>query len=209
MHKDFRFIKSKLGFTLIELLVSISVLVIVSGISVSIFISVIQGQKKIFSDQEAYGQLGYVLEYIGKPLRMAGKDISNAGDCLEAPGRNYLLTRYNEDLGFYTGIKFINQSDNNSCQEFYLDVDELNNLGTIKAIKDGQDPISLTSDKIDIESLGFIINGNIENVILNYSSEDDEIQPRVTILIRALLVSNPNDIIKLQTTISQRNLNIK
>lgn len=200
--------KINYGFTLVELLVSMSVLLVIAGISTGIFVSVITGQKKIFSDQEIQGQLGYALEYMGKAMRMAGKDLT--GDCLGAQGRNYLLTKYSISKQAYMGIKFINQSDNDACQEFYLDFDENDPLkpAVIKMIKGTDAPLSLTSDKIRINFLEFIINGDTSGSIY-YSSETDNTQPRITILMDAVLNTGTNNSLKIQTTVSQRNLNIE
>ena len=66
--------KKQKGFTLIEVLVSISVLLVISGVAVSIFLSVVMGQRTILANQDLSGQLSYSLEYMSKALRMASKD---------------------------------------------------------------------------------------------------------------------------------------
>src|SRR3989339_453028 len=137
--------KYQKGFTLIELLVSMSVLLVISGISASLFVSAILEQRRILAKQGLYGQLSYALEYMSKAMRMAGRDLT--GDCLGGQGRNYLLTRQDTfGSGEYLGIKFINQSDNNICQEFFLD--NSSTPAILKVIKGSESPVALTSDKI-------------------------------------------------------------
>jgi prepilin-type N-terminal cleavage/methylation domain-containing protein len=198
--------KISAGFTLIELLVSMSVLLAISGISAGIFVSAILEQKRILARQGLYGQLSYALEYMSKSMRMAGRDLT--GDCLGVQGRNFLLT--NQDTsgsGEYLGIKFINQSDNNICQEFFLDKSEVSTI--LKVVRGLEAPVALTSDKIKINSLRFIINNNTDDNTIFSSFETDNIQPKITILLDAELVELPNQPIKIQTTVSQRNMNIR
>lgn len=212
------------GFTLVELIVVIAVFLLVTGTAIGIFISIVQHQKRILSEQELLNQTSYVMEYMSKALRMAKKD--ETGDCLiengtSYPGSVYLLTR--PGSGFYTSIKFINQSDidilgNPACQEFYLDVS-----GSLKEKKTyfPYDPIgddkavALTSEKFDIKSIRFGINGHngcygdpVECPQTAPESADDNAQSRVTILLN-IQEDASQPIRKIQTTVSQRNLNVQ
>lgn len=199
--KKFYMIGTNKGFTLIELIVVMAVFMFVLGTSISIFISIIQHQRRILAEEELLNQTSYVIEYMSKALRMAKTDAT--GDCMtddlgiSHPGYVYLLTRPDSKAGFYRGIKFINQSDNNSCQEFYLD--ENGDAPVLKEEKAG-DAVALTSEKIKINSIRFGING-LDGSIRgqDHVSGDDINQPRITILLD---VENIN----LQTTVSRRNL---
>ena len=206
----FKFLKNKSGFTLIEILVSISILLLISGAAISIFVSVVMGQRAILAGQEISSQMSYTLEYISKALRMAGRDFT--GSCIIGAngesGLNYLLTKYDPGKGIYKGIKFINQSDNNACQEFFLD-DSNPSKTIIKGVKNGGQPVSLTSDKINISSFKFIINGDAKPGAIDHSSDSDMIQPRITISLAASFWGSNNLPARIQTTISQKNLNIK
>lgn len=197
------------GFTILELIVSMSVLLLVLGLSVSIFISVVLGQKRMLENQNLSGQLSYVLEYMGKGLRMASRELT--GECFgeDYVGYNYILTRYDSEQGFFTGVKFINESDNQACQEIYLhkdNSDPQNPISIIKEIKNNSEPISLTSEKLYINHFNFIINGERE---VFGSLETDNIQPRITISINGSLSKDKDKSAVVQTTISQRNLNIR
>ena len=190
------------GFTLVELIVVIVVLLFVVGIAVSIFVSITRYQRIILSEQELLNQSSFVLERMSKALRMAGKDF--AGNCLlDSFGTsyrryNYLLTR--PINGIYTGIKFINRSDNDTCQEFYLDSTDTNNP-VLKEIKGGNPWVAITSDKFMINSIRFGINGGDGSVNGAIGAAGDNgIQPMITIFLDI-------EEKKFQTTISQRDLN--
>mgnify|MGYP001589286040 CR=1 FL=1 len=199
--------KSK-GFTLIELIVVMTVFLLVIGTAIGIFISIIQHQKRILSEQELLNQTSYVVEYMSKALRMAKTAVDD--NCISS-GYIYLLTQ--PKSGFYTSIKFLNQSDTNAlgnpvCQEFYLDD---------TALKEKKDwiplgGIPLTSEKLHINSIKFGINGGNGCYgafpCVNGASENDNPpqQPRVTIILD-IQAEAGQPAIKIQTTVSQRNLN--
>ena len=130
---------SSAGFTLVEMIVVMAVFLMIIGGAVGIFLSIIANQRRILSEQEILNQTSYIEEYMSKALRMATKD--GLGNCLvdvsmpsreTHPGYSYLLTRQVTDGAntYYTGIKFLNQSNLDSlgkpiCQEFYLDNSDL------------------------------------------------------------------------------------
>ena len=130
------------------------------------------------------------------------------------PGYNYLLTHKNLSSGFYEGIIFINQSDINQsgdpvCQEFYLDSsDPINPI--LKEIKDNGVEVAITSDKFMINSIKFGINGEDGSVNGAVGAAgDNNIQPRVTIFLEIQTKGDNNQSInKIQTTVSQRDLNV-
>jgi prepilin-type N-terminal cleavage/methylation domain-containing protein len=207
----FQFSNSKniKGFTLVELIVVMAVFLLIIGTAIGIFISIVQDQRRILNEQELLNQTSYALEHMSKALRMAKKDTE--GNCLgqDYIGYNYLLTRWDGTRGAYNGIKFINQSDNDACQEFFLEYIDSNHqeLGfVLKEIKkynpaELDNPVLLTSSKLKINSIGFNVIG---------ASENDGVQPRITISLDIQVQGDSNQPrIKIQTTVSQRNLNVK
>jgi prepilin-type N-terminal cleavage/methylation domain-containing protein len=173
------------GFTLVELVVVLALFMLIISVTVGMFISIVQHQKRILSQQDLLSQMSYVQEYMSRSLRSAARDA--AGDCLfdgqtSYPGSIYLLTHYNQERGMYQGIKFI--SKDNVCQEFFLDSGD----GLLKEIKDGGAPQAMVSGKFTMSSAVFIVG--------------DTSQPRVTM---AFTIENQI----FQTTVSQRNLNIQ
>jgi prepilin-type N-terminal cleavage/methylation domain-containing protein len=178
------------GVSLIEMLAAVAVFAITVGAISGIFISAVRSQGRILATQELLDQTSYVLEYMGRALRMAKKD-SN-GTCISA-GNNY------ENPSGISSIRFINYDG--ICQEYLKD-------GTQVKEKKSSDnsaanlPISgtpITSSKIIVNSLKFNLSGQ---------SGSDTLQPRVTIFLeiegREAAGSRPK--IQIQTSISQRNL---
>jgi prepilin-type N-terminal cleavage/methylation domain-containing protein len=195
------------GFTLMELIVVMAVFLFIIGAAIGIFISIIQNQRRILSQQELLNQASYAEEYMSKALRMATRDTT--GDCLglDYQGYNYLLTRPAD--GFYTGIKFLNQSNTDSfgdpiCQEFYLDTA----AGVLKEIKNGlpSDGVPLTSEKLKINFIRFSINGG--NGADNFKDVPGA-QPRITITLDIQIEGDAQPAAKIQTTVSQRNINMQ
>jgi type II secretory pathway pseudopilin PulG len=207
--------KSK-GFTLVELIVVMAGFLLIMAIAIVIFISIIQSQRKILMQNQLLNQTSYLIEYMSKGLRMAERDI--AGSCLVYvdaggevvdffPGYNYLYTKPNG--GFYGGLKFIN-ANSSFCQEFYLDSED--NL--IKELKNSINEINavqLISDKFDVDYFRIAVNetnGAVGEGEILGSSIDDQRQPRVTISAGfSVPGDNGNPSLKIQTTISQRNIN--
>lgn len=186
------------AFTLIELVVVMAAFLFIIGAAAGIFLSIVQNQKRVLSEQKLLNQISYAEEYMSKALRMAMVDTDGTacfGDSKYA-GYIYLLTH--GDSGSYEGIKFINQSDNNgACQEFFLDT-----TGVLEETDGGGSPVALTSTDLKINFISFALNG-LNN--LSGTSYSDAVQPRVTILLN---VSIPGEAAKtIQTTVSQRNLN--
>ncbi len=195
------------GFTLIELLVVTAVFMFIIGTAVTIFVSMAQYQRRLLSEQELLNQASYMVEHMSKALMMAKKD---DGSCLGSDyiGYSYVLTKADKESGKYLGIKFMNQNTD-SCTEIYLDNSDPENKVIKEKIKNN-DAMALTSTKFKINYLNFIINGKNDpkDPGLIGASEKDGVQPRVTIVldIQSKEIQN-KPALKIQTTVSQRNLN--
>lgn len=238
-------IKNKKGFTIIELIVVMAIFLFVIGAAIGIFLSIISQQRRVLAEQQLINQISYVEEYMSKALRMA--TVSNMdtdpASCLP-PGYIYLLTNYDTaGSGLFKGIKFINQSDGNSCYEFFLDVDNI-----LKERKNNESAVALTSSNLQINSIRFSINGSDGSATVPDpltwvscmgtdscgASDLDYIQPRVSILLNVRMpadsqgpaiqcsqtVACPETYAcdlsakkcvttrTIQTTVSQRNINV-
>jgi len=216
--------KSK-GFTLIELIVVMAVFLFVIGAAIGIFISIIQSQKRVLSEQQFLNQISYVEEHMSKALRMAGKDTT--GGCLGQAGYIYLLTRYNTSTALFRGIKFLNQSEVDSsgnpvCQEFFLagagTPADPYVLKELKNSNNNDNAVPLTSSNLQISNylIRFGINGSTGGTLYSDScqstvqcgaSDVDLFQPRVTILLN---IKIPGEKLTrtIQTSVSQRNFNV-
>lgn len=106
----------KKGFTLIELLISVFIFSLIIGGVVNTLLTSITLQQRIIADQKMFAEVSFALEYMGRTLRMAQKDID--GTCTGS--RNY---NYNLFDGGNT-IRFLNYDG--ECQEFSLINDSIN-----------------------------------------------------------------------------------
>jgi prepilin-type N-terminal cleavage/methylation domain-containing protein len=173
------------GFTLMELLVVIAIFSIAIGAISGIFVSGLSSQRRVLAEQEILNQISYVIEYMGRAIRMAKKDdISFSGqtkNCLSGSKVNY-------ETPTETEIKFRNYL--NQCQRFYLSANQIfeDKDGTI---------LALTSPTIKVNTLKFRVFGE---------SQDDTYQPRVTIFME---VERGGRKLQFQTTISQRDVDVK
>ena len=177
------------GVTLIEMLVAVTIFAIVVGAISSIFISAIRTQRRVLATQELLDQTSYVLEYMGRALRMAKKD-SN-GSCITV-GTNYLTNPPVNDA-----IQFIATTNTgDECTAFHLVGNKI-----VKTIMSTGESFDLTSANLQVNSLKFNLSGE---------SESDTLQPRVTIFLeiegREAAGSRPK--IQTQTSISQRPLDV-
>ncbi len=203
MTNDKRKIYQK-GFTIIELVVVLAVFLIIIGVVADIFISMVASERRILAEQELLNQTSFAIEYMSKAIRMATKDTS--GNCLGQIGYIYLLTHCDVD-NICHGIKFINQTSGNTCQEFFLDSTTDPEKPTLKEIKGNGTAKNILSDSFEIKYGKFIINGDDT---LGFALSEDLIQPRVTVLldVKTQLVGRQQEKI-IQTTVSQRNLNLQ
>lgn len=178
--------KKGAAFTLVEILVTILIFSLIISVAMAIFVSFIRHQKRVLAKQELLNQTSYVTEYMSRALRMAKKD--SDGSCLSQAGLNF-----ENPLGDISRIKFINHLENDVCQEFSLEG------GQLKETRNGN-TLPLTSSKFQINSLCFNLLGE---------SQNDTLQPKVTIFMEIQVkgAEEPPKI-KIQTTISQRNLDV-
>ena len=192
MLKCFNVKIKKGGFTLIEMLAAVMIFSLIIGAISGVFISGFRSQKSALSSQRLLDQTSYALEYMSRALRVATKQTDDISACLSQNGLNY------ENIPGVSGLKFINHLEDDDCQEFFLENKQLkqkkNNL---------TETVELTSSKLEITSLNFLLQGE---------SQDDDLQPRVTIFLAVKgKGQKPEEQpeLKIQTTISQRNLDIK
>ena len=187
------------GLTLIELLVSITMLGLTMVAVVSIFVSTIKGQNRSLASQQLMNQTSYSLEYISRAIRMAKKDSSN-GDCTGTAFLNYVKT--NPEVG-KNGIRFLDYRG--KCHEFVLDdnTDQIQERKSTDHTDAFGSWIDITSDQVEV--LAFNIGPN------DSWDQDDSDQPRITLYFdirgkATALETKDQPRIKIQTTVSQRNL---
>ena len=205
--------KNEKGFTLIEMIVVIAVFLFAISTAITIFISIVQHQRRILQEQELLNQASYAIEHMSKALRMAARD--NSGDCLDSAasdspykGYTYRLVDPNSLVGYYQGLAFYNGSDTDSsgqpiCYKFFVED------GVLKEKKGDEDAMPLISpDKFEVKSIRFGINGG-NGSSAGLEKDTIGVQTKITILMD-IEAKGPGSELrkKVQTTISQRNLNV-
>lgn len=183
----------KNGYTLIEVLAAVTILFTVIASLVAFFTGAVRVQREILSSQELVDNISYSLEYMSRALRMAVKDDVGGKNCLDGNKVNYELTTRD---GVVVGIKFRNYK--NYCQEFFLEGGQLKEWKDVDGVISTND---LTSENIEVSD--FIIGSS------DSWDQDDDLQPKVTLFIEARGVLSERSVIKIQTTISQRNLDVR
>ncbi len=182
------------GFTLVELLISVMIFSIAIAGILGVFNFMIKSQSKILNTQEVLDQASYVMEYMSRSLRMAQKEQNCLIEdpCLDNIDKgcdyNYQLTKGGR------GIKFINY--HNECQEFYWNTTD---KCLMKKISGQETP--LTSSNLEINAFEIDISGD---------GVGDNDQPKVTIFLDIEKAGGTSGDagIKIQTSVSQRNLDI-
>lgn len=164
------------------------------GYAVTLFISVIQNQKRILAKEEVLNQVSYAMEYMIRNIKISLGDAT--GNCLSNSGDLFNLTHYNASKNIYEGIKFV--TNKNICQEIFLDTN-----GLVKRVDNGLSPQQVLSSNIQINYLGFILNGDNAMQVV---SESESRQPRVTVSLNVKVVPNGQDQV-MQTTISPDTIN--
>lgn len=178
----------KKGFTLVEMLVAVSIFTLVVGMATGIFVSALRAQKQSLASQQLLDQISYAMEYMSRALRMATKDLTGA--CITAK------SNYENPGGDTSKIRFINHLQDDDCQEFFLEDNYLKYKIKIGA---DEETLALTSDDLKVNSLNFNLSGQ-------FQPPTDYLQPKVTISLD--IEGKEQSKIKIQTTVSQRNLDI-
>lgn len=188
---------SSKGITLIELIVALSIFALIVPVATGLLVSIMQNQRSLLTQQDLLNQANYAVEYMGRAMRDAIK--SSGTDCLSKTGENYEAADCGGGIG--TGIKFINHTDNDSCQEFCLSGPN----GYLEEIKNNGAATALTPGNYAVASFKIIISPDPSNI-----PASPKYQPRVTFYLdlkENTQASNPPEV-KIQTTVSQRNLNL-
>ena len=229
--------KNSIGFTLIEVIIVMAVFFFVIGAAISIFISIVQHQKKVLAEQQMLNQISYVEEYMSKALRMAKVATASDNPCLP-DGYIYQLTLPDDSPArAYNGIRFLNQSDVDQngkpiCQEFFLSPENpmvsfnaTSNPYVLKELKNNGnyaiDSVDLTPTSMQINFIKFAING-LDGTVVGMGCgadpvgcgatnlDQNQVQPKVTVLLNVKIPNDDQEPLRtIQTTVSQRNLNAK
>jgi len=184
----------KKSFTLIELLMVCAIFGIFALGAFDFFISQVTLQTQTLMFQQAFNELSFSIDKMSREIRMAKKDdieykkvTKNCSGDLEGTDK----------LNFWPipdGISF--RDYENRCHKFFLQ----NNQIMEEALPDIP-ALPLTSNStLVVQNLKFYLSGETQN---------DHKQPKVTILIDAKIRGKYEIPIKVQTTVSQADLDIE
>ena len=183
------------GYTLVEVLVSVAIFGVIIAGPTGLFVLSLRNQNMSLGLGETIDNTSHAVEYISRALRMARKD--RVGGCIT---QNYNYINPDSDI---TKIRFLNYEG--YCLEFSLDattnqiMQRKSSDGTSGGLV-GTD-VYLTSDDLAISNFQFLIAGG---------GQEDNLQPRVTIIFHIAKDSGGTGLpaINVQTTVSQRNLDV-
>jgi prepilin-type N-terminal cleavage/methylation domain-containing protein len=176
------------GFTMAEVLVSVAIFSLLSVVLANIFVSSIKAQSKILQNQDIMEESNYALEYMGKALRMAKKDTD--GYC--TGGSNYQWD--------WTWIEFLSYDSvdgDYKCRVFAFEDDTIREYRSEDNTSSFGVPADIISSKIKVNSLYFYVTGDVSGG-----------QPKTTIMLDLEGANSSGSKMVIQTTISQRELNI-
>jgi len=173
-------LKPQRGYSITEVLVSVLIFSIIVGAGTGVFVSAIKLQRYNLTHQRLIGQVNYAIEYMTRAIRMARKDNGTCG--FNEKNYNYA------DPPDNNWIKF--QTYNGECWKFFLE--------------DGQLKIDKHGATYELTSSDF----QVTDFRINVSGDESGKQPKATIYMEIKGGgSDPQPKLKIQTTVSQRNLN--
>ncbi len=184
------------GFTLVEMLVSIAIFSIISVGLINVFVAAVQSQGRILQNQNLMDQSSYVLEYMGKLIRMGNMDAT--GGCTGTANTNYGLNQAPNSITF---LAYDSVNKQYRCRQFLLAnnvIEERRSYDTTAA--NLEPPTGITSSQVKVDNMKFVVTGDILT----------SAQPKVTIMVKMEPARNTGNVpqISVETSISQRHLNI-
>jgi prepilin-type N-terminal cleavage/methylation domain-containing protein len=189
-------IKESKGYTLIEVLVAAVIFSILVAGPTGLFISSLRGQTRTLLLGRMTESSSYSSEYMSRALRMAKKDLT--GSCITAK------TNYQNPSGI-SSIRFLRYDEalaTDTCMEFLV---QAGRLGERKSPNNTSSSLgafsALTPNELEVTSTKFVITGQNQSPI-------DDLQPKVTIYFRMIKKNQSQPEMKVETTVSQRNLDI-
>jgi prepilin-type N-terminal cleavage/methylation domain-containing protein len=193
------------GFTLVEMMVSMMIFSLAMTIVGQLFFYSLKMQRQMAARTKLINELAYSMERISRGLRMAQKDA--AGACI-AQNENYEWSEdaYGDHIKFQTPDTSFVSGTPIDCVEYYLGHPAGYPTGVVALLEARHNEggafsdftLPLTSPGVDIQSFA----------VKQYGwSQDDTVQPRVIIHIKALDPMGQE--LEVQMTVSQRNIDIR
>ncbi|MEN9852336.1 MAG: hypothetical protein RI996_279 [Candidatus Parcubacteria bacterium] len=198
----------KTGFTLVELLVSLAIFSIVVVASLGAMLSIADANRRVQKTRAVLDNLSLSMESMSRNLRLGNtyRCEKIEGPTYTVPSSNLHVTRDCSSLSGNWGNfvafedQFGNQVDNTDQAYYYLD--QVSGRIMYKKYNVAA-TTALTSDDLKIKSLRFYVTG--------ITGTGEKVQPKIIIVVSGTTevgkAQEPVEI-NLQTTVSQRPLNI-
>ena len=165
------------GFTLIEMLVAMTISVLIIGAICGVFVSSIKGKQRIYQLKEIEDNARYAMELMSREIRVAQDVFSLDNYTGSTP------PSFTDSSG--ANIQFCRADSGGTCNG---SGDYLSKNGDL-----------ITSSKVKINNLIFYVN--------DFDTDNDgqnDLQPRITISMTVVSVSDSSVSMTFQTTISPR-----
>jgi len=195
-------VKKAKGYTLIELLASVAIFALIIAGPAGFFVAAVRAQNRALVLGQMVESSPYSLEYMSRALRMARKDMD--GDCVGLK-KNYATSTQNP-LDIITFLKYDENSQENVCHQFAFGqgkiqerICEVESFDCTIA-SNWESWVSLTPNGLAVSQGNFFGSG---------WNQTDNIQPRVTIFYKIATSGQPVPSMSVETTVSQRNLDIQ
>jgi len=209
-HCQGKYFHKQKGFTLIEMIVSLSLFATVVTISVGALLSLIRTNQTLQGEQAVMTNLAFALDGITRELRSGynyyciddnnldsydNEGIGlNTQDCLTPRTGNL---RY-RGVSFFEGGASITGSANDRIM-YYYDSDDKTMMRRVG----NNPPQSIISSALILEEVDIRVSGSGRLVAVG-----NTIQPTVSFSLRATEIEDPNKEYRLQTTVTQRILDL-
>lgn len=192
---DKNFTKEQGGFTLMEMVVVLAIFTMSSVIIANIFITLINTQRKIITQQKILSEARYAMDIMSRNIRM-GTISYNDYSSIQTPYENEL---YLKDIDGNKNFFKLCDTTGDCVESCPADVEKC----LIMSIDEGANWESITSKNIEIQDLRFYIRPTNDP----FDDGSPNIQPRVSILLNiknSSALSHYRSEIVLQSNMSTR-----
>ncbi len=200
--------KASPGFTLIEMMVSLALFTVVITIAVGAFLSLIGQSSQLQGEQVVMTSLNFAMDSMTREIRTGiNYYCDNSADILlHTPDEDDITLRKDcTNVSGATGMSIVEAGSSLSpgatSSRIAYGFDAAN--GTIERQIDDKEPQALTSSDVKITGAKFYVSGSAP-----LSAGNDTKQPTATIIITAQDPDDSSKTYTLETTVTQRQLDI-
>lgn len=210
-----KFLKYQRGLSLIEVLTAFAIFGILSVSLMAIFTASVNTQTVILQNQSIMNESNFALDYMGRVIRLAIVDDQIGGLCTGTENNNYGQPGGTSEIVFLAWDPAVpdlgGTCQRYRCRKFTLTGNKIveyksKDCSAVPSLPGTGFPASgteITSNAVRVTGLNFNIVG---------AARSDSVQPKVTISLEMETTGRriePIPKIRVQTSMSQRNLNLE